>query len=122
MTSPATLRAAIELRTGKSPAFGTPIAELEATLQSRWRIENGRPAYSGSPESLHMFLNYDESMVYRKGIVVGYTGDHISVLDLRTGVRTDYTLENRETPERLETSGRLLAATTTRYASILHNV
>ncbi|CAG8947930.1 unnamed protein product [Penicillium salamii] len=118
LTSPATLRAAIEVRTGKSPAFGTPIAELEATLRSRWRIENGRPANSGSPEYLHMFLDFDELMVYRKGIVVGYTGNHISVLDLRTGVRTDYTLENREYPQKLETSGRLLAATTTRLCYV----
>ncbi|CAG8109155.1 unnamed protein product [Penicillium salamii] len=118
LTSPATLRAAIELRTGKCPAFGTPIAELEATLQSRWRIEYGRPANSGASEYPQMIFHFPELVVYRKGIIVGYNGYHICVLDVRTGVRTDYTLENREEPERLETSGRLLAATTTRHCYV----
>ncbi|CAG8130431.1 unnamed protein product [Penicillium salamii] len=116
LTSPATLRTAIELRIGKRPAFDTPIAELEATLKSRWRIESGRPANSGFTEHPDMFLH--PLMVFCKGIVVGYDGDYIRVLDVRTGIQTDYTLENRESPERLETSGRLLAATTTRHCYV----
>ncbi|CAG8140247.1 unnamed protein product [Penicillium salamii] len=116
LTSPATLRAAIELRTGKRPAVNTPVRELEATLQSRWRIENGQPACSGFAEHPHMFMN--PLMVFCKGILVGYDGDYIRVLDVRTGVRTDYTLENREYPTKLETSGRLLAVATTRHCYV----
>ena len=112
------MAAMINRRMERKPDPKEPLEKLESILKTRWRTENGvignvARVCKDDPEDVDTV-----AVKYCKGIIAENNVETVRVHNVRTGEQKTFMAEHRKLLDRVDTSGRLVAATPPRYVHV----